>query len=48
MAASTLLSGEGGPHVFITLDLISKLRAFFDQHLLGLKTEVKEGPVAVQ
>lgn len=46
--SSTLLSGEGGPHVFFSLDLITKLRAFFDQHLLGLKTEVKEGPVAVQ
>jgi acetyl esterase/lipase len=45
---STLLSGEGGPHVFFSADMILKIRAFISHHLLGTPEQVSEGPVAVQ
>jgi len=45
---STVLTGEGGPHVFFSADLMAKLRTFFDRHLTGGTAEVPEGPVAVK
>lgn len=45
---STLLTGEGQGHVFFSQDLIDKIQAFLDHHLLGKDIEVKEGPVVVK
>jgi len=46
--SSTLLTGEGGGHVFFSAELVKSIRTFLDQHLLGKEGRVKEGPVAVQ
>ncbi|HYF35308.1 MAG TPA: alpha/beta hydrolase [Prosthecobacter sp.] len=42
---STLLTAKDGPHVFVSPDLLNKLRTFFDHHLHGAKPTVPEGPV---
>ncbi len=46
--SSTLLTGEGAPHVFFSPDLISKMQTFFDKHLQGKPGEVQQGPVSVK
>ena len=46
--ASTVLTGEDAPHVFVSEDLYAKLRGFFDQHLCGAAASVAEGPVAIK
>ncbi len=46
--SSTLLTGEGAPHVFFSPDLVSKMQTFFDHHLQGKPGDVKQGPVLVK
>ncbi len=45
--SSTLLTGEGAPHVFFSADLLNKMRLFFDKHLQGKPGEIKEGPITL-
>jgi acetyl esterase/lipase len=46
--SSTLLIAEGAPHVFFNAELVSKMKAFLDQQLLGkpadLKDQTLQGP----
>jgi hypothetical protein len=46
--SSTLLTGEGAPHVFFSPDLVNKMQLFFDHHLQGKPGIVKQGPVIVK
>ena len=46
--SSTLLTGEGAPHVFFSPDLVSKMQTFFDHHLQGKPNNVQQGPVLVK
>ncbi len=46
--SSTLLTGEGGGHVFFSQDMLAKIRIFLNRHLLGKSGEVKEGSVAIK
>lgn len=46
--SSTVLTGEGAPHVFFSAELMKNIRTFLDKHLLGKDGEVKEGPVAAK
>lgn len=45
---STLLTGEGAPHVFFSEDLRAKMQAFFDKHLQGRRADLRQGPVLWQ
>jgi len=45
---STVLTGQDGPHVFVSEDLYRKLRIFLDQTLRGAKEGVAEGPVDIK
>lgn len=45
---STVLTGENGPHVFFSQELVNNIKTFLDKHLLGKPGEVKEGPVPVR
>jgi acetyl esterase/lipase len=44
--SSTLLTGEGGNHVFISKELLDTMNAFFDRHLLGKDVPIAQGPIA--
>lgn len=46
--SSTLLTGEGAPHVFFSQDLVNKMQVFFDKHLQGKSGQVSQGPVSVK
>jgi acetyl esterase/lipase len=46
--SSTVLTGEGAGHVFFSNELVAKMQAFLDMHLLGVKADIKEGPVATK
>jgi acetyl esterase/lipase len=46
--SSTLLKGEGAPHVFFSPDLVNKMQTFFDHHLQGKPGDVQQGPVLVK
>ena len=41
-ATSTLLIAEGAPHVFFNSELISKMKSFLDQQLLGQPAELQD------
>lgn len=45
---STLLLGEGAPHVFFSADLIRKMQTFLTRHLADGSEDVPEGPVATK
>jgi acetyl esterase/lipase len=45
--SSTLLTGEGGPHVFSSKPLLETMNRFFDRHLLGKDVVIEQGPVAI-
>ena len=45
--SSTLLTGEGGNHVFFSKDLGMAMRQFFDRHLEGKDVAIEQGPVAI-
>lgn len=45
--SSTLLTGEGGNHVFFSKPLIDAMNRFFDRHLLGKEESVEQGPIAI-
>jgi acetyl esterase/lipase len=45
---STILTGQGGPHVFGSAQLIRQIRTFLGHHLLGHTGQVKEGPVDIR
>jgi acetyl esterase/lipase len=45
---STLLTGEGGPHVFFSKPLMGHMKTFLAKHLAGQSADVPEGPVAVR
>jgi len=44
--SSTLLTGEGGNHVFSSKELLETMNRFFDRHLLGQDIGIEQGPVA--
>jgi acetyl esterase/lipase len=46
--ARAFLTAENGPHVFVSKDLLIKLRHFFDHWLRGVGPSVKTGPVKVK
>ncbi len=46
--SSTVLTGEGGPHVFVSLELLKNIKTFLDKNLLGKPGEIKEGPVPIK
>lgn len=46
--SSTLLSGQDGPHVFFSHQLLTVMKAFFEKHLSGGQLEIREGDVAVK
>jgi acetyl esterase/lipase len=45
--SSTLLTGEGGNHVFFSKDLIDTMNRFFERHLSGKDVPIEQGPVAI-
>ncbi len=45
--SSTLLTGEGGNHVFRSKELMDTINRFFDRHLLGKDVAIEQGPVAI-
>lgn len=46
---ATLLTGEGGGHVFLSAELYKDMRLFLEKHLLGRQVEeVKAGPVPIK
>ncbi len=45
--SSTLLTGEGGNHVFRSRELLDAMNRFFDRHLLGKDIAIEQGPVAI-
>lgn len=46
--SSTLLTGTGAGHAFLSEELIGHMRAFLAHHLLGQKGVIPEGPVAIK
>jgi acetyl esterase/lipase len=45
--SSTLLTGEGGNHVFSSQELRDTMNRFFDRHLLGKDNTIEQGPIAI-
>jgi len=45
--SSTLLTGEGGNHVFSSKPLLETMNRFFDRHLLGKDELIEQGPIAI-
>ncbi|HVJ67436.1 MAG TPA: alpha/beta hydrolase [Caulifigura sp.] len=45
--SSTLLTGEGGNHVFLSKPLLDTMNQFFDRHLLGKDVAIEQGPIAI-
>ena len=45
--SSTLLTGEGGNHVFRSKPLLDTMNLFFDRHLLGKDVKIEQGPIAI-
>jgi dipeptidyl aminopeptidase/acylaminoacyl peptidase len=45
--SSTLLTGEGGPHVFNSKQLLETMNRFFDRHLLGKDVAIEQGTVPI-
>ena len=45
---STLLTGNGGPHVFFSKELGEHMKTFLAKHLLGDTKDIADGPVAVK
>jgi len=46
--SSTLLTGEGGPHVFSSKELLETMNRFFDRHLLGKDLTIEQGAVPIK
>lgn len=45
--SSTLLTGEGGNHVFSSKPLLDTMNRFFERHLLGQDVQIEQGPIAI-
>jgi acetyl esterase/lipase len=46
--SSTLLTGDGGPHVFSSKELLETMNRFFDRHLLGKELTIEQGTVPIK